>query len=87
VDENSITGSVRFVKPTVFVPDTSFYETHSSRVAVTVRLDGPSPVPVTVRYSTRNGTAVAGSDYEAASGTVTFAPGEMSNTGPGKFLP
>src|SRR5437773_10340082 len=30
---------------------------------------------VLVRYATANGTATAGSDYGAASGTLTFAPG------------
>src|SRR5437773_4493325 len=30
---------------------------------------------VLVRYATANGTATAGSDYVAASGTLTFAPG------------
>jgi len=32
--------------------------------------------PVTVNYSTADGTAVAGSDYQATSGALTFAPGE-----------
>ena len=35
---------------------------------------------VTVRYRTADGTATAGSDYTAASGTVTFAAGETSKT-------
>ena len=35
---------------------------------------------VTVRYETRNGTAVAGADYVAARGTLTFAPGETRKT-------
>lgn len=37
-----------------------------------------SASPVTVSYSTRNGTALAGSDYVATSGTLTFAPGELA---------
>ena len=32
---------------------------------------------VTVDWTTRDGTATAGSDYEAASGTLTYAPGEQ----------
>ena len=39
-------------------------------------LDGPSPVPVTVDYATADGSAVAGGDYDAATGTLTFAPNE-----------
>lgn len=35
-------------------------------------------LPVTVDYYTCDGTAVAGQDYVATSGTVTFAPGETS---------
>ncbi|HZJ61869.1 MAG TPA: Calx-beta domain-containing protein [Chitinophagaceae bacterium] len=33
--------------------------------------------PVTVSYSTNDGTAKAGTDYDATSGSVTFAPGEQ----------
>jgi Calx-beta domain len=35
---------------------------------------------VTVDYSTSNGTAIAGSDYTATSGTLTFAAGVTSRT-------
>ncbi len=35
---------------------------------------------VSVFYTTEDGTAVAGSDYEGASGTIVFAPGETSKT-------
>jgi GH18 family chitinase len=45
-----------------------------------VTLSGPAPASVTVNYATANGTAVAGSDYTATSGTLTFAPGESSKT-------
>ena len=37
---------------------------------------------ITVTYATANGTATAGSDYVAASGSVTFNPGETSNSCP-----
>jgi VCBS repeat-containing protein len=36
------------------------------------------PDPVTVDFDTADGTATAGSDYGAQSGTVTFMPGEIS---------
>ena len=38
----------------------------------TVSLSFAGGEPVTVRYATENGTATAGSDYAAASGTLTF---------------
>src|SRR5262249_56750415 len=37
-------------------------------------------LPVTVGYATVEGSATAGSDYAAASGTLTFAPGETAKT-------
>src|SRR5262249_25808694 len=37
---------------------------------------------VSVRYATSNGTAQAGQNYDTASGTLTFAPGELSKTVP-----
>ncbi len=46
----------------------------------TVTLDRPSTGTVTLNYATANGTATAGSDYVAGSGTLTFAPGETSKT-------
>ncbi len=35
---------------------------------------------MTVNFTTTNGTAKAGEDYNAASGSLTFAPGETSKT-------
>jgi beta-glucosidase len=45
-------------------------------VQVPVRLNKTSDSAITVAYATADGTAKAGEDYEAASGTLTFAPGE-----------
>jgi hypothetical protein len=44
----------------------------------TVTLSAASDAPVTVTYATADYTAMSGSDYQAATGTVTFAPGETS---------
>ena len=49
-------------------------------VTYTVTLSNASATPVTVNFGTANGTALAGSDYGANSGTLTFAAGETSKT-------
>ncbi|HEY1013113.1 MAG TPA: Calx-beta domain-containing protein, partial [Herpetosiphonaceae bacterium] len=49
-------------------------------VSVTVVRSGSADSQVTVQYATANGTAIAGQDYTAASGTLTFAPGETTKT-------
>jgi hypothetical protein len=46
----------------------------------TVTLSAPATEKVTVNFATANGTATAGSDYVAKSGTVTFLPGETTKT-------
>ncbi|MBF2085060.1 DUF4347 domain-containing protein [Thermoleptolyngbya sp. C42_A2020_037] len=52
----------------------------SSSVVVTVQRSGNSSGSATVSYDTVNGTAQAGSDYLARSGTLTFAPGQTAQT-------
>ena len=44
--------------------------------ALSVELSQASTVTVTVDYATSDGSALAGDDYTATSGTLTFAPGE-----------
>jgi hypothetical protein len=50
----------------------------STFVLFEATLDPPSPTAVTVDYVTENGSAAAGTDYAASSGTVSFGPGETS---------
>src|SRR5262249_32317332 len=52
----------------------------TSLATFTVRLSNVLDVPVTVDYATGGGTATPGDDYDAASGTLTFAPGELTKT-------
>ena len=68
------------VTPALSIDDVSISEGDAAAVAAsfTVRLSAPTGVPVSVQFATANGTAVAGSDYTAASGTVTLPPGTTS---------
>jgi hypothetical protein len=50
----------------------------TSTLTFTVTLNAPSVNDITVNYTTSNGTATAGSDYVAKSGTVTFLAGDTS---------
>lgn len=43
-----------------------------------INLTSPSSTPVTVDYQTQDNTGKAGTDYQAASGTVTFVPGQTT---------
>jgi hypothetical protein len=52
----------------------------SSAMTFTVTLSAATSVPVSVRYATADGTAKAGSDYAARSGTLVFAPGTTKQT-------
>jgi len=49
-------------------------------VTVTVLRSGDVSTAATVNYATSDGTANAGSDYTATSGTISFAPGETVQT-------
>jgi ELWxxDGT repeat protein len=50
----------------------------SKTARFTVSLSKAPAKNVTVDYATSDGTALAGNDYDAASGKLTFAPGETS---------
>ncbi|MCA1566811.1 MAG: hypothetical protein LC803_14435 [Acidobacteria bacterium] len=58
----------------------AFEGTGGNNVTVTVTRTGGVTGAVTVNYATGGGTATPGSDYTPASGTLTFADGELSKT-------
>ncbi len=77
----SVTMTVR-AKPTLSIVGRSILEGNSGTrpLAFTIRLSRASTVPITVHWGTAKGTAKAGSDFIAASGKITFAPGATSKT-------
>ena len=68
--------------PGLSVADARAYEADGATVDFAVTLGRASGATVTVDYATGDGTAVAGEDYTATSGTLTFAPGETAKTVP-----
>lgn len=70
------------VLPQISVLDTQVREGDSgvANTLVTLQLDKASTTSVTVNFATQNGTAIAGSDYQGRTGTITFNPGETRKT-------
>jgi large repetitive protein len=68
--------------PTLTIANASVTEGNGStrRITFTLTLSKASGQSASVRYATANGTAVAGSDYSAVSGTLVFAAGTVSRT-------
>lgn len=67
-------GALQFSAGTFSVNETQ------GTATITVTRTGGSDGAVSVNFATSNGTATAGSDYTATSGTLTFASGETSKT-------
>lgn len=67
-------GSVQFTTALHTIAE----ENGSATITVTRTLGSASSA--TVNYATGNGTATAGTDYTATSGTLSFAPGETAKT-------
>jgi hypothetical protein len=78
VDDDTVVDT-----PHVFVRDVVVDE-KAGTAGFVVMLGGPtgqsSNSTVTVDYATADSTAIAGSDYVAKSGTLTFAPGDSVKT-------
>ncbi|NEQ30839.1 MAG: hypothetical protein F6K04_07535 [Leptolyngbya sp. SIO4C5] len=67
--------------PALTIADIALPEGNGAKTAeFQVRLSSASAKPVTVRYETENDSAIAGQDYAATSGLLTFAPGETLKT-------
>ena len=62
----------------ISVADARVDENGGARLAFAVTLSRPAEARLTVDYGTSDGSAQAGADYTAASGTLTFQAGESS---------
>ena len=74
IDNDAATGT-----PNVSAGDVVVDEA-AGTATVVITLDKPATGTVTVDYATQAATAVAGDDYTATSGTVSFAAGETVKT-------
>ena len=68
--------------PGLSIADAEVQEGPGVTLPFAVTLDRAASGPVTVAYATADGTATAGADYTATSGTVTFAAGKTKQTVP-----
>ena len=73
---------VPLAPPSIAISDVTLAEgnTITPSATFTVSLSAPCDHLVTVDYATADGTAVAASDYVAASGTLSFHAGETTKT-------
>jgi len=66
---------------TIALAGTRFNVNESSgAITIQVQRTGNTSTTATVDYTTVNGTAIAGSDYTAKTGTITFNPGDSIQT-------
>lgn len=77
-----MSGVVEVVAHSLNIADRAVAEgnTGTTNAVFTVTLSPPATNTVTVLYQTADDTALAGSDYTAASGMLTFAPGTTTRT-------
>jgi hypothetical protein len=79
VDYGSIT--IADNEPAISILDAVASDTtDEATFTFTIYLSNPYDEPVTVNFATADGTAIAGVDYIATSGTLTFAPGDQFKT-------
>jgi RHS repeat-associated protein len=77
---DTVTITDNDTRPTISVANISQNEGNSgtTNFGFNITLSNPSVEIVTVKYATADDSAFAGSDYTAATGTITFNPGETA---------
>ena len=77
---DNLARTVWNTSPSVAVSNARVEEGPGAMLEFEVTLDHAAAGTVTVDYATTDGTAMAGSDYTAVNGTLTFAAGVLSKT-------
>jgi CSLREA domain-containing protein len=75
-------GQIVKSQPTISIDDVSSAEgdTGTTTMNFTVKLSNPSSLSIKVDFASADGTATSPSDYLATNGTLTFNPGDSSQT-------
>ena len=69
------------ILPTILIDAATIEEGNTDTTQdIRVSLSSASSEPISVQYSTTDGSATAGEDYLSATGTLTFAPGETEKS-------
>ena len=70
------------LQPFLAINDVTVTQSNSGTTSAvfTVTLSMASTQSITVNYATADGTGITGGDYQGASGTLTFIPGDISKT-------
>lgn len=74
ISDDDLPGAIQFSLAEYTVAESG------GTATITVARTGGDASGITIQFATSNGTATAGSDYTAASGTLTFGAGETEKT-------
>jgi len=79
---NTATATTPVTTPAISIADASVVEGNvgTTNMIFAVTLAVPSAQTITVNYATSDGSAIAGSDYVATNGVLTFPPGATNGT-------
>ena len=81
IADGSATGTIYDNEgPSALVVLDATADENAGPMSFSVRLTNANGSPVSVSYATVDGSATAGSDYTAESGSLTFTPGQTSKT-------